>query len=138
MDAQPIIDSTMGTKEWLELVGFALVVLGWAVSIIRSLLHRDRDSIDKAGTELSRQVEALWKSHDEIETKYSDMRKDIAVIDDRLKNIPAADRWDAKLDAVRSGLDLKMDRVLRELNKAQIQLAIISHRPISDEQDSQS
>ena len=137
MSEQPIIESTMNTKEWLELVGFALIVFGWAVSIIRSLLQRDRDNIDKTGSELARQVEALWKSHDEIDEKYSEMKKDLAVIDDRLKNIPAADRWDAKLEAVRNGLDLKMDRVLRELNKAQIQLATISHRPIKEGEDSQ-
>ena len=137
MSEQPIIESTMNTKEWLELVGFSLIVFGWAVSIIRSLLQRDRDNIDKTGSELARQVEALWKSHDEIDEKYSEMKKDIAVIDDRLKNIPAADRWDAKLEAVRNGLDLKMDRVLRELNKAQIQLATISHRPIKEGEDSQ-
>ena len=138
MNEQPMIEGAFSTKDWLELLGFGLVVFGWAVSIIRNLLHRDRDNIDKTDTELARQVEALWKSHDEIEGKYSDMRKDIAVIDDRLKNIPAADRWDAKLEAVRNGLEAKMDRVLRELTKAQIQLAGIStRRTSSEEEDSQ-
>lgn len=133
--ADPLIESSFTNKDWLELAGFGLIVFGWAISIIRSLLNRDRANIDKADTELSRQVEALWKNQDELQREVVDAKKDIAVIDDRLKNIPASDRWDTKLEAVRAGLEAKMDKVLSELTKTQIKLAQL---PARRELDSQS
>jgi septal ring factor EnvC (AmiA/AmiB activator) len=123
----PSNESGFTITQLIAISAVSVVALGWLVGALSNLLKRDRDSVDKQGTEQQRQIGALWKSHDDIRRLLDDARKDIAVIDDRLQNtIPDMHHYDSKLETLRTRLEGKLDEVLDKLHSTQITLARIT------------
>lgn len=115
------------TAEMIGIAAVSVVVVGWLVGAIGSLLKHDRMLVSKQDDETNRQILALWKSHDEIKAELNTARRELAVIDDRLQaTMPDHHHWDQKLEAVRNQLETKLDKVLSELKQTQIQLATLS------------
>lgn len=109
----------------LQAAALLLIILGWFGKVVWELLHRDRTAIDKEASEQHRQALALWGKVDEMRQEVEDLRRDLAVMQDRVQALPDFERWDAKLENLRTRLEDKLDKVSGQLGQALVQIAAI-------------
>jgi len=116
----------MTLPEELQAAAITAVALGWLGKLVWSILHRDRVAIDKADSDMEAQAKVLWTRVDTMRTEVEALKRLTAVLEDRIEGLPDFERWDAKLENLRTLLEAKLDKVSGQLTETLVQIAKIN------------
>lgn len=119
----------MTLSEEIQAAGIVALVLGWLGKFIWELFHRDRLNIDKADEDMQAQAKVLWSRVDAMRTEVEALKRLTAVLEDRIEGLPDFERWDAKLENLRTLLESKLDKVSGQLTETLVQIAKINQAP---------
>jgi hypothetical protein len=112
----------MTLPEQLQLAGIAAIIVGWGGKGIWRFIRRD-----VADTDMQAQAKVLWSRVDTMRSEVEDLKQITAVLESRIEGLPDFERWDQKLNILRTRLEDKLDTVSGQLTETLVQLAKISH-----------
>lgn len=97
--------------EILSLIAVILVLGGGIWGIIRSLLARDRNTVDK-------NEGALWKRLDELRSEQVKIKIEQGVLRERVRAMPDHDELHEKFEAMQEKLDKKLSLISQQVQEA--------------------
>jgi hypothetical protein len=97
--------------DWILVIPSMLVIIGWVGSVIRSLLHRDRASIDKDGESTKAELKVLWGRIDTLRSEVDVCKMDVAVLKSQVASLPDATVLSERLDTFETKLEKRFERL---------------------------